>query len=108
MKKCTYASGEHVITQGDVGSTFYYMCEGDVDIVKDGLKVARLPAGAFFGEQALITAQPRNASVVAVGECLALEMAAKDFKLVQNKARGWTMDHRGPGPNGPVRGPPAG
>ena len=56
-----------MITQGDTGTTFYLLAEGKVRIRVDGEQVALLDSGAFFGEQALITAQRRNADVIAAG-----------------------------------------
>ena len=48
--------------------------------------MVRLKGGAFFGEQALIKAQKRNADVIAAGECLVLEMGQKAFQVVRVRA----------------------
>ena len=39
-------------------------------------------SSTFFGEQALITARPRNADVVALGKCRVLVMTQRSFQLV--------------------------
>ena len=56
-------------------------------IGKDGTQVAELKNGAFFGEQALITSEPRNADVIAKGECMVFEMAQRNFVLVKGKIK---------------------
>ena len=78
-----FRHGDHIIKQGDLGATFFILAKGTVRVKKDGEQVALLKEGAFFGEQALITAHPRNADVVAVGACVALEMGQHDFESFQ-------------------------
>ncbi len=61
----TWEPGQQVIREGDPGDRFYLIREGSV-VVKQGpeqREIARLHAGDFFGETALLTGQPRNATV---------------------------------------------
>ena len=74
LRKRAFRDGEYLITQGTVGTEFFLLAEGKVKILVNGNQVAELGSGAFFGEQALMKAQPRNADVVAVGKCLVLEL----------------------------------
>ena len=48
--------------------------DGEVNVLVKGNVVAQLGKGAHFGEQALLTAQPRNADVIATTQCTVLEM----------------------------------
>lgn len=61
--------GDVVIRQGDPGDLFYIIRSGRVDVVveRDGRKqtVASLGEGQYFGEAALITGEPRNATIIA-------------------------------------------
>jgi putative ABC transport system ATP-binding protein len=57
-----------VIRQGESGDKFYLIRRGDVRISKDGRPHMVLGKGEFFGDRALVTGEPRNATVEAVGE----------------------------------------
>jgi NADH:ubiquinone reductase (H+-translocating) len=63
-----YQPGEYVFRQGDAPANFYVIESGEVEILREtterpeGDVIALLGTGAFFGEQALINNQPRNAS----------------------------------------------
>jgi putative ABC transport system ATP-binding protein len=57
-----------VIRQGDPGDKFYLIRRGEVRIIKDGKPQIVLGKGEFFGDRALVTGEPRNATVQAVGE----------------------------------------
>jgi CRP-like cAMP-binding protein/Zn-dependent protease len=59
------APGEAVITQGEPGDAFYVIGSGQADVVRDDEVIATLGAGAYFGEVALLTDEPRNATVIA-------------------------------------------
>jgi putative ABC transport system ATP-binding protein len=68
MSEEAFAPGSVIIRQGDVGDKFYMIHQGIVDVtrVKDGSTFHdQIAAGGFFGEVALMTLEPRNATVVA-------------------------------------------
>ncbi|NJK59116.1 MAG: cyclic nucleotide-binding domain-containing protein [Oscillatoriales cyanobacterium SM2_1_8] len=58
-------SGEAICREGEPGDSFYLIVEGEADVVKGDRPVAVLGPGEVFGEMALLTHQPRSASVVA-------------------------------------------
>ncbi|MEM9131834.1 MAG: cyclic nucleotide-binding domain-containing protein [Actinomycetota bacterium] len=64
-KSVTWKSGSHPIKEGSKGAAFFLILEGDIEVVRDGTVLARLTAGDFVGEVALLTNQPRNADVMA-------------------------------------------
>jgi len=76
--------GEAVITQGEIGDSFYIIKEGqfEVWVERDGQKnkVAVLGPGEYFGEIALLLDMPRTASVVSQGQGLVLQLHKDDFK----------------------------
>jgi len=73
MRQEAFATGATVFRQGDDGDRLYVIASGTVDVVSttsggDTRPVASLAAGDFFGERALLTGQPRNASIVATSD----------------------------------------
>lgn len=70
-----------IIYRGETGQEMFFMLTGtavaQLDLSEDALAVGTLGPGSFFGEQALIRDEPRNAYVRAVTdvETLVLEKA---------------------------------
>ncbi len=62
----TFAPGEAVVREGDLGETLFVVLEGEGKVLRGSRKVGTVLPGDFFGELAAIDAQPRSASVVAV------------------------------------------
>jgi small-conductance mechanosensitive channel/CRP-like cAMP-binding protein len=64
-----YAAGERIIDEGAAGDSFFVVDRGEVEVSKElgGVRrnLARLMEGQFFGEMALLTGEPRAATVVA-------------------------------------------
>jgi putative ABC transport system ATP-binding protein len=63
----TYKAGRVIIRQGDPGDRFYLIREGEVEVLVREAGGEQLRAtmgqGDFFGEAALLTGEPRNATV---------------------------------------------
>ena len=81
-----HAAGTRIIRQGGPGDKFYLIRGGSVDILVADARgehvVAHLEPGDYFGEAALLTGQPRNASVVASEDLLLYALSAADFQRV--------------------------
>jgi cAMP-dependent protein kinase regulator len=78
----TWHNGDCIVKQGDSGHSFYIISEGQVSVKKDGTEVARLKAGDYFGELALMYNQSRAATVTALGEVKTVRLDRKSFKLL--------------------------
>eukprot|EP00606_Chrysophyceae_sp_TOSAG23-5_P001104 GSChrysophyteH2.ASY1.ANO1.1091.1 assembled CDS len=83
MRVQAFSDGAYVIKQGEEGSRFYIINEGEVRATRVGAdgkekELIRLYAHDFFGEHALITNDVRTANIIAVGnvECLVLERSS--------------------------------
>ncbi|RKZ42741.1 MAG: hypothetical protein DRQ49_00945 [Gammaproteobacteria bacterium] len=76
--------GDVIVQQGDVGDSLFIIVEGAV-VVKvrtdEGIikEVARLGAGNFFGEMALLTGEDRAATVVAIVDTYLFELTQADI-----------------------------
>jgi CRP-like cAMP-binding protein len=83
----SYAVGETVFSQGQVGDAFYIVYKGKVEIRLRKMlllskTVAALGPGQFFGETALISNEPRNAHAVAAEPTLLFVLVSSDFQFV--------------------------
>jgi len=80
----SYKEGEHVIHQGDSSENLYVIAEGRVNITRkeEGSSTAKhvmdLGAGQYFGERALLHAEPRAANVIAATPLLKVLFISKD------------------------------
>ena len=82
-----YAKGERVCVQGDAGDCFYVIRSGRVKVeVKDAhgdvILDFELPVGNYFGEMALLTGEPRSATVSAVSDAELLTVSKDDLREV--------------------------
>lgn len=79
-----FAPGETIIHAGDSGASMFVVHRGSVDVRVDSngvpRTIKRLSEGAFFGEMALFTGEPRTASVVAAEETEVLEIGHDAMK----------------------------
>jgi small-conductance mechanosensitive channel len=79
-----FAPDETLIREGDEGSSMFVVHNGKVQVqVADNghsRTVAVLGEGAFFGEMALFTGEPRTANVIAVEETEVLEIGHAAMK----------------------------
>ncbi len=74
----SFLPGEEIVREGERGDALYLIGRGAVEVttLREGgeFVLAKLGAGAFFGEIALLTAQPRTATVRATTPCTLLEL----------------------------------
>jgi CRP/FNR family cyclic AMP-dependent transcriptional regulator len=72
-----FDTGEVVILQGERTNLLFFLIEGTVEVVKDGVQVARASQpGAVFGELSALLGGNHTATVRALGPC--------SFHVVQN------------------------
>ncbi|KAG9395848.1 cAMP/cGMP-dependent protein kinase [Carpediemonas membranifera] len=77
-----YGEGDVIIREGEVGDAFYFIERGTVEVSRtmdgEAQVLAQLEENNFFGEAALISQQPRNATVTAVTavKCVSLDRSS--------------------------------
>ena len=72
-------NGKVLITEGDRGREFFVIISGEVDVRRRGRKLATLGPGTYFGEIALLSQQPRTATVTALMPLRVLVIADRAF-----------------------------
>jgi len=88
----TFAAGETIIRQADAGGSMFFVKTGVVKVIFESNgerhEVTRLTEGDFFGEMALLTGEPRTATVVACSDVDAYLLSKEPFRevLFQNPA----------------------
>ena len=80
--------GEVIIQQGYLDTSLFVLIDGEIAVYHEGpqrQELARLGDGAFFGEIALISDEPRSATVEATRESCVLEISREMIgRLVQH------------------------
>lgn len=84
MKRRRFDPGQEVVHQGEAGDSLFVIAEGVLSVrarsgEREAMEVARLGAGDFFGEMALLTGEPRTATLAAVSETLLYEITKEDI-----------------------------
>lgn len=83
-------NGEAVIRQGEVGNCYYIVKEGQLTVSRKDAQgkvklVSKLKRGDVFGEESLLSGDPRNASIVAMGDSIVMRLAKADFEELLKK-----------------------
>jgi CRP-like cAMP-binding protein len=82
-----FEPGAVVFRAGDPGEALYIVARGAVEVVEDGAgataaPIAALGPGSAFGEMALLSGEPRTATVRARGAAELLEIGKEDFQAL--------------------------
>lgn len=93
LKKISLPEKVCVIGEGEEGDSCFLIRRGQVEVVinegKEGERVlAILEAGSIFGEAALLTKSPRNATVRTVSQCEFFELGRNDLVEVMGQDLG--------------------
>lgn len=76
-------AGHVLLREGEVGDCCYFLKQGRVEVMvgmgSDRQVVAELEEGACFGEEALLSDRPRNATLTVIEDACVLRLARQDF-----------------------------
>jgi CRP-like cAMP-binding protein len=97
LKRLDVPAGDTIIRQGEVGDECYLLRRGRVEVLARGAqgderKLATRGPGSLFGEAALLTDEPRNATVRALEPCTLLALHRID--LLEAIAEDWQTGER--------------
>jgi len=92
LTKRVVTPGTTIIKRGDPGDSLYIIGEGLVAVhiwveaQQKEVRVSQMVSGQFFGEVALLTGEPRTATIVAVTEVLLYEVTRDHLmELLHNR-----------------------
>lgn len=90
MEQVNYEAGHVVVKQGEPGDYFFVVMEGRCVVTREvpnqkPVRLAELEAGSCFGEEALISESPRNATVTLLTYGKLMRLAKADFRSLLNE-----------------------
>ncbi len=83
-QEASFSDGTALTREGDVGDVMFMVISGEVRVItgqaQKEIELARRKAGEYVGEMALISKEPRIATLIAVGDVRALCIDQKSFE----------------------------
>eukprot|EP01066_Platyproteum_vivax_P015984 Platyproteum_vivax@DN6982_c0_g1_i1.p1 len=76
-----YTKGQAIIRQGEIGTGFFVIKNGEVEVIKDGHHIRLCGKNDYIGERALLFNERRTATVVAKSRVVELWAITKDVFL---------------------------
>mmetsp|Transcript_42698 Transcript_42698/g.101361 ORF Transcript_42698/g.101361 Transcript_42698/m.101361 type:complete len:1069 (-) Transcript_42698:82-3288(-) len=105
LQEATFADGQYIIRQGELGSEFYAIESGEVvctmkrdpdDASEPEREVLRLGQFQYFGERALVSSESRGANVIAKGKVQLLTISRFELcaligtlELIKEERQAW-------------------
>jgi CRP-like cAMP-binding protein len=86
LEAISFSPGQNIIQQGTPGDYYYIITDGRVQVILEDPRnnseeeLAQLGPGKGFGEEALVSGAPRNASVRALTRCTLMRLSSANFQ----------------------------
>lgn len=89
----TFEAGATIIRQGTSSNSAYFIVEGRCEVRRGAAKkrIARLDAGDFFGELAIISPAPRAATVITEEPTTVLVLTGAEFRAALLASKSMAM-----------------
>ena len=96
LEKKVFASGATIVSQGDAGDAFYLIESGNVQVVLENPgaqpeTVAVLGGQDWFGEMALLSGEPRSATIVTLKDTSVWRLSQEDWFELIDKHPTWLL-----------------
>ena len=81
-------AGTTLIQEGDRGEELFVLASGTARVSRKGRTIGQIGTGDFFGELAMLTHAPRNATIVTTSPVRLFVVGARDFRrMVEGNSR---------------------
>jgi CRP-like cAMP-binding protein len=84
--ECFAQAGDVLAEQDSRGLEFFVIVEGSAAVTRNGVRLATLGRGSFFGELALLDGAARTATVVAETDMRLLVLSRREFSSLHHAA----------------------
>ena len=78
----TCKAGEAVVREGRRGNELFVIVDGEAEVTRDGVTLATLQAGDYFGELAVLNPAPRTATVTATTDMDVLIVTTRQLAVL--------------------------
>jgi CRP-like cAMP-binding protein len=82
-------AGKVLVSEGAAGAEFFVIIEGTAKVTRHGQEVAKLGAGDFFGDLALLDRAPRNATITAETPMELVVLGQREFSALIDEVPGF-------------------
>jgi hypothetical protein len=79
LKRMPLRSGQRIIEEGQVGTTYYVVADGTLEVSRESMPIATVGRGDGVGEISLLRRVPCNATVTALDAALVYAIEAESF-----------------------------
>jgi CRP/FNR family transcriptional regulator, cyclic AMP receptor protein len=87
-----FVAGETIFVEGQPSDVMYVILEGEVDIRQHGRSIYTAGPGELLGEMAMIDAQGRSASAVALSPCRLAVVDEKRFLFMVQETPNFALE----------------
>ncbi len=72
-------AGTTLATEGHTGREVFLIVSGEADVLRDDVVIATVGPGTVVGESAVLTNEPRNATLIATNDVQVVVFSRRDF-----------------------------
>jgi len=78
-----FPDGSYLARKGDAGHEMYIIISGEVLVMSEtGVEIARHAGGGYVGEMAVLSQEPRSASLLAKADVRVLAIGQREFEEI--------------------------